>query len=68
MKVRNTNYGMEGVQFMYLTMNNSKAPLFIRVRCAAELADRGLGKAVQSVNVEKDEPINIILNQDTEGI
>lgn len=43
---------MDAAQFLYRTMMNSDQPVKIRVKCAENILDRGLGRAVQQVNVQ----------------
>jgi len=61
-------FAPEAVQFQYDTMKSPEAPWPVRVRCAELLADRGLGKPVQSVNVEGGGSMIIVLKDDVEGV
>lgn len=62
------SYAPEAVRFQYKTMNDSEAPYQVRVKCSELLADRGLGKPIQSVNVEGKGPMLIVLKDDMEGV
>lgn len=49
------NRSLEAVTFLFDTMNNEKASIKVRVACAVQVLDRGLGKAVdRSVVVTLD--------------
>lgn len=53
------NRSLEAVTFLFETMHNEKASIKVRVACAVQVLDRGLGKAVdRSVVVTLDNGTN----------
>ena len=62
------SYAPEAVRFQYKTMNDPEAPYQVRVKCSELLADRGLGRPVQSLNVEGSGVMMIVIKDDMEGV
>jgi len=62
-------YGQEAIEFQYKIMKGTiKANMRERVKCSELLADRGLGRPVQGVDLQSDGPVFVLLNHETEGI
>ena len=69
LKIALRRYGEEAIRFQYDVMKGKiKAPPLARVKCSELLADRGLGKPVQGVDLNAQGGIVILLTHDTEGI
>ena len=62
------SYAPEAVKFQYEVMTNKNEPTPIRVKCSELLADRGLGRPVQSLNVEGSGVMMIVIKDDMEGV
>lgn len=68
-KIALRGYGEEAILFQYnIMIGKLKANMRERVKCSELLADRGLGRPVQGVDLQSDGPVFVLLNHETEGI
>jgi hypothetical protein len=54
------NSSMDAAQFLYRTMMDVDKPLKIRVKCAEEILNRGLGRAPLQFNVVTHNPYELV--------